>query len=136
MHEMLTPTGVMKAMGLGDKAALITDGRFSGATSGLSVGHVSPEAASGGVIALVEDGDPIEFDIPNRRVHLDVPDAELDRRRAEMNARGDKAWKPAIRQRDVSNALRVYGLMAASADKGGARDLERLSILERLSRQG
>lgn len=133
MREMLTPTGVMKAMGLGDKAALITDGRFSGATSGLSVGHVSPEAASGGAIALVQDGDPIEFDIPTRRIHLDVPDEELDRRRAEMNARGDKAWKPATRQRDVSTSLRVYGLMAASADKGGARDTERLAMLERLS---
>ena len=97
MREMLTPTGTMKAMGLGDKAALITDGRFSGATSGLSVGHVSPEAASGGVIALVQDGDVIAFDIPNRTVHLDVSDAELQRRRDEMNARGDKAWKPATR---------------------------------------
>lgn len=129
MREMLTPTGTMKAMGLGDKAALITDGRFSGATSGLSVGHVSPEAASGGVIALVQDGDVIEFDIPSRSVHLDVSDAELQRRREEMNARGDKAWKPATRQRDVSTALRVYGLMAASADKGGARDTERLAHL-------
>lgn len=133
MREMLTPTGVMKAMGLGDKAALITDGRFSGATSGLSVGHVSPEAASGGVIALVQDGDPIEFDIPARRVHLDVSDDELARRRADMIARGDQAWKPLSRQRDVSTALRVYGLMASSADKGGARDLDRLARLERLS---
>jgi dihydroxy-acid dehydratase len=136
MREMLTPTGVMKAMGLGDKAALITDGRFSGATSGLSVGHVSPEAASGGVIALVEDGDVIAFDIPNRRVHLDISDEELARRRDAMNARGNKAWKPATRQREVSTALRVYGLMAASADKGGARDLDRLAKLERLSAQG
>jgi len=131
MREMLTPTGVMKAMGLGDKAGLITDGRFSGATSGLSVGHVSPEAASGGVIALVQDGDTIEFDIPNRRVHLDVSEAELDRRRAEMNARGEKAWRPVSRVREVSTALRVYGLMAASANKGGARDVDRLAELER-----
>lgn len=136
MREMLTPTGVMKAMGLGDKAGLITDGRFSGATSGLSVGHVSPEAASGGVIALVEEGDVIEFDIPARRVHLDVSDEELTRRRTEMNARGDKAWKPATRVREVSTALRVYGLMAASADKGGARDIERLARLERFAAQG
>ena len=136
MREMLTPTGMMKAMGLGDKAALITDGRFSGATSGLSVGHVSPEAASGGVIALVQDGDVIAFDIPGRSVHLDVSDAELQRRRDEMNARGDKAWKPATRQRAVSTALRVYGLMAASADKGGARDLDRLARLEQLSAEG
>jgi dihydroxy-acid dehydratase len=135
MREMLTPTGVMKAMGLGDKAALITDGRFSGATSGLSVGHVSPEAASGGVIALVEDDDPIEFDISNRRVHLDVADEELNRRRAAMNARGAKAWCPASRQRKVSNALRVYGLMASSADRGGTRDIERLNQLEALSKQ-
>lgn len=133
MREMLTPTGVMKAMGLGDKAALITDGRFSGATSGLSVGHVSPEAASGGVIALVQDGDPIEFDIPARRVHLDISDDELNRRKADMIARGDQAWKPLPRQRTVSTALRVYGLMASSADKGGARDLDRLARLERLS---
>ena len=130
MREMLTPTGLMKAMGLGDKAGLITDGRFSGATSGLSVGHVSPEAASGGAIALVQDGDVIDFDIPNRRVHLDVTQAELDRRRAEMNARGDKAWRPATRVRSVSTSLRVYGLIAASADKGGARDSERLARLE------
>ncbi|SFM54079.1 dihydroxy-acid dehydratase [Shimia aestuarii] len=136
MREMLTPTGMLKARGLGDKAALITDGRFSGATSGLSVGHVSPEAASGGVIALVKDGDPIEFDIPSRSVTLDVPREELDRRRAEMNARGDKAWRPATRQRDVSTSLRVYGLMASSADKGGARDTERLARLERLSAEG
>lgn len=133
MREMLTPTGVMKAMGLGNKAALITDGRFSGATSGLSVGHVSPEAASGGVIALVQDGDVIEFDLPARSVHLDVSEVELDRRRAEMNARGERAWRPATRQREVSTSLRVYGLMAASADKGGARDIERLAALERFA---
>lgn len=134
MREMLTPTGVLKARGLGDKAALVTDGRFSGATSGLSVGHVSPEAASGGVIALVKDGDMIEFDIPNRRVHLDVSDDELLRRRDEMNARGEMAWQPTSRKRDVSTALRVYGLMAASADKGGARDVKRLEILEQFSK--
>jgi dihydroxy-acid dehydratase len=136
MREMLTPTGMMKAVGLGDSAGLITDGRFSGATSGLSVGHVSPEAAAGGTIALVEDGDVIEFDIPNRRVHLDVSDEELTRRREQMKARGDKAWKPATRQREVSTALRVYGLLAASADKGGARDRDRLARLERLSAEG
>ena len=135
MREMLTPTGVMKAMGLGDKAALITDGRFSGATSGLSVGHVSPEAASGGVIALVQDGDPIEFDISKRRVHLDVSEAELAQRRAQMQARRDKAWQPAIRVRPVTTALRAYGLLASSADKGGARDLVRLARLERLARE-
>lgn len=133
MREMLTPTGLMKAKGLGDKAGLITDGRFSGATSGLSVGHVSPEAASGGAIALVQDGDVIEFDIPNRRVHLDVCDEELAARRAEILAQGDKAWRPATRKREVSVALRAYGLLAASADKGGARDLDRLAALERFS---
>ncbi|KUJ83196.1 dihydroxy-acid dehydratase [Ruegeria marisrubri] len=136
MREMLTPTGLLKARGLGDKAALITDGRFSGATSGLSVGHVSPEAASGGVIGLVKDGDPIEFDIPNRRVRLDVSDEELARRRVEMNSRGDKAWRPTTRQRNVSTSLRVYGLMASSADKGGARDTDRLARLEQLSAEG
>lgn len=130
MREMLTPTGLLKAKGLGDKAALITDGRFSGATSGLSVGHVSPEAASGGAIGLVQDGDVIVFDIPNRHVHLDIPPEEMDQRRAEMNARGAQAWRPATRQRAVSTSLRIYGLMASSADKGGARDVDRLATLE------
>ena len=117
----------------GHHVALITDGRFSGATSGLSVGHVSPEAASGGPIALVRDGDRIRFDIPNRSVHLDVDEQELERRRAEELARGDAAFTPRARVREASTSLRIFGLMAASADKGGARDTELLARLERLS---
>ncbi|MCT8159421.1 dihydroxy-acid dehydratase [Pseudoruegeria sp. SHC-113] len=134
MREMLTPTGMLKARGLGDKAALITDGRFSGATSGLSVGHVSPEAASGGPIALVRDGDPIVFDIPARSVRLEVSEEELEKRRAEELARGAAAFTPRARVRDVSTSLRIYGLMAASADKGGARDVERLAALEQFAK--
>ncbi len=135
MREMLTPTGLLRAKGLADKAGLITDGRFSGATSGLSVGHVSPEAAAGGVIALVEDGDVIEFDIPNRRVHLDVDDAALAARRAARLALGPLAWKPANRVRPVTTALRIFGLTAGSADKGGARDRDRLDRVEALLAQ-
>ncbi len=126
MQEMLYPTSYLKSMGLGKKCALITDGRFSGGTSGLSVGHVSPEAASGGTIGLVKDGDIIEFDIPNRIVKLDVSDDELARRRAEMEAKGAKAWKPVNRDRVVSYALRAYASLASSADKGAARDKSKL----------
>ena len=133
MREMLTPTGMLKARGLADKAALITDGRFSGATSGLSIGHISPEAASGGPIALVENGDRIEIDLAARRIHLDLPGDVLEARRAAMNGRGNAAWRPAARERQVGTALRVYGLIASSADRGGARDRERLARLETLS---
>lgn len=126
MQEMLYPTSYLKSMGLGKKCALITDGRFSGGTSGLSVGHASPEAASGGTIGLVKDGDMIEFDIPNRKVILDVSEEELASRRAEMEARGDKAWKPVSRDRNVSFALRAYASLASSADKGAARDKSKL----------
>jgi dihydroxy-acid dehydratase len=118
MQEMLYPTSYLKGVGLGPKCALITDGRFSGGSAGLSVGHVSPEAASGGVIGLVEDGDLIEFDIPGRRVSLLVDDAELARRRAARDLVG---WKPAERKREVSAALRLFALFAQSADKGAAR---------------
>ena len=118
MQEMLYPTSYLKGVGLGPKCALITDGRFSGGSAGLSVGHVSPEAASGGVIGLVEDGDLIEFDIPARRVSLLVDDAELARRRAARDLVG---WKPAERKREVSAALRLFALFAQSADKGAAR---------------
>lgn len=135
MREMLTPTGMLRAMGLADKAALLTDGRFSGATSGLSVGHVSPEAAAGGVIALIEDGDVIAFDIPNRRVELEVPEAVLAIRRDAMLARGPDAWRPIGRERPVTTALRIFGLTAGSADKGGARDRDRLSRIEALLRR-
>jgi dihydroxy-acid dehydratase len=123
MQEMLKPTSYMKAQGLDKVCALITDGRFSGATSGLSVGHVSPEAAEGGPIGLVRDGDTIEFDIPGRRVHLDVSDAELARRRDEMLARGAKAWKPVSRERPVSMALRAYAALATNASRGAVRDV-------------
>jgi dihydroxy-acid dehydratase len=113
-------------MGLGKACALLTDGRFSGGTSGLSIGHASPEAADGGAIGLVEEGDTIEIDIPNRRIHLAVSDDELARRRAAMTARGDKAWQPEQRERFVSAALQAYALMATSADKGAVRDVSQI----------
>ena len=123
MQEMLYPTSYLKAKGLGKACALITDGRFSGGTSGLSIGHVSPEAAEGGAIGLVEDGDMIHIDIPNRRIHLDVDDAELQKRREAQDAKG---WRPAApRERKVSKALKAYAAMATSAAKGAVRmDLE------------
>jgi len=119
MQEMLYPTSYLKSMGLGAACALLTDGRFSGGTSGLSIGHVSPEAASGGMIGLVEDGDTIAIDIPNRSIRLEVPEEELARRRAAMEVHG---WKPRNRQREVSFALKVFGHFATSADKGAVRD--------------
>ena len=126
MQEMLYPTSYLKSKGLGKACALLTDGRFSGGTSGLSIGHASPEAADGGAIALVEEGDTIEIDIPGRRIHLAVSDEELARRRAAMEARGDAAWQPANRQRMVSAALQAYALMATSADKGAVRDVSQI----------
>ena len=119
MQEMLYPTSFLKGRGLGKACALITDGRFSGGTSGLSIGHVSPEAARGGVIALVEDGDIIKIDIPTRELTLDVPQDELDRRRAELEANG--GYKPKNRIRPVTDALRAYAAFAQSADKGAVR---------------
>jgi dihydroxy-acid dehydratase len=121
MQEMLYPTSYLKSKGLGKACALITDGRFSGGTSGLSIGHVSPEAAEGGVIGLVQDGDRIEIDIPNRTIHLAVSDKELARRRAAMEAKGDQAWKPKTRARKVSTALKAYAAFASSAAKGAVR---------------
>ncbi len=126
MQEMLYPTSYLKSRGLGKVCALITDGRFSGGTSGLSIGHVSPEAAEGGAIALVEEGDLIEIDIPGRRIHLAVGDGELARRRATMQARGAAAWKPASRQRPVSAALRAYAAMTTSAARGAVRDVSQV----------
>lgn len=126
MQEMLYPTTYLKSMGLGKSCALITDGRFSGGTSGLSIGHASPEAANGGTIALVKDGDTIEIDIPNRGIKLAVPDNELHARREEQQARGDAAYTPVNRQREVSFALRAYALLATSADKGAVRDKSKL----------
>ncbi|EIS3739921.1 dihydroxy-acid dehydratase [Aeromonas hydrophila] len=119
MQEMLYPTTYLKSMGLGKACALITDGRFSGGTSGLSIGHVSPEAASGGTIGLVEDGDIINIDIPARSMVLEVADSVLATRRVAVEARG---WKPLDRQRQVSFALRAYAMFATSADKGAVRD--------------
>lgn len=126
MQEMLYPTTYLKSMGLGKSCALITDGRFSGGTSGLSIGHASPEAANGGTIALVKDGDTIEIDIPNRGIKLAVPDNELHARREEQQARGEAAYTPVNRQREVSFALRAYALLATSADKGAVRDKSKL----------
>ena len=126
MQEMLYPTSYLKSMGLGKACALLTDGRFSGGTSGLSIGHASPEAADGGAIGLVEEGDTIEIDIPNRRIHLAITDAEMERRRAAMDARGDLAWQPLGRERIVSAALQAYALMATSADKGAVRDVSQI----------
>jgi dihydroxy-acid dehydratase len=121
MQEMLYPTSYLKSKGLGKACALITDGRFSGGTSGLSIGHVSPEAAEGGLIGLVQDGDMIEIDIPARSIHLAVDEAELKRRREAMQAKGDKAWKPANRARKVSTALKAYAALTTSAARGAVR---------------
>lgn len=123
MQEMLYPTSYLKSKGLGKACALITDGRFSGGTSGLSIGHVSPEAAEGGLIALVEDGDTIQIDIPNRSLRLVVSDDELEQRRKAMEARGAQAWKPMDRVRPVSAALRAYAAMTTSAARGAVRDV-------------
>jgi len=127
MQEMLYPTSYLKSKGLGKLCALITDGRFSGGTSGLSIGHVSPEAAEGGLIALVEDGDRIEIDIPSRAIRLAIPDAALAERRKAMEARGTKAWKPTHRQRNVSPALKAYAAFTTSAARGAVRDVEQVS---------
>jgi dihydroxy-acid dehydratase len=127
MQEMLYPTSYLKSKGLGKACALLTDGRFSGGTSGLSIGHVSPEAAEGGAIGLVEEGDLIEIDIPARSITLQVDDATLEQRRAQMQARGRAAWKPQLaRPRKVSPALRAYAAMATSAANGAVRDVSQL----------
>ncbi|HEX7455211.1 MAG TPA: dihydroxy-acid dehydratase [Gallionella sp.] len=126
MQEMLYPTAYLKSKGLGKVCALLTDGRFSGGTSGLSIGHVSPEAAAGGEIGLVIEGDTIEIDIPNRSISLSVSDEEMTRRRTEMEARGKLAWKPVSRERHVSVALRAYAAMTTSADKGAVRDVSQI----------
>ena len=123
MQEMLYPTSYIKSMHLGKECALITDGRFSGGTSGLSIGHISPEAASGGNIGLVRDGDIIDIDIPNRTINVRLSDEELSKRRAEEAAKGKDAWKPK-RDRVVSKALKAYASTVASADKGGIRIIE------------
>jgi dihydroxy-acid dehydratase len=124
MQEMLYPTSYLKSKGLGKSCALITDGRFSGGSSGLSIGHVSPEAAEGGLIGLVRDGDLIELDIPSRTIRLAVDEAELSQRRAAMLALGAKAWKPAKRDRKVSTALKAYAALTTSAARGAVRIVE------------
>ncbi|MGN6122727.1 MAG: dihydroxy-acid dehydratase [Sphingomonas oligoaromativorans] len=126
MQEMLYPTSYLKSKGLGKACALITDGRFSGGTSGLSIGHVSPEAAEGGLIALVETGDPILIDIPNRVIRVDLDEAVLAERRAAMEAKGARAWKPFGRKREVSPALRAYAAMTTNAARGAVRDVSQV----------
>jgi dihydroxy-acid dehydratase len=126
MQEMLYPTSYLKSKDLGKVCALFTDGRFSGGTSGLSIGHASPEAAEGGAIGLVEEGDTIEIDIPNRSIHLAISDAEMSRRHTKMEAKGKDAWKPANRVRHVSPALRAYAAMSTSAARGAVRDVSQI----------
>ena len=126
MQEMLYPTSYLKSKGLGKACALITDGRFSGGTSGLSIGHASPEAAEGGAIGLIEEGDTIEIDIPERSIRVALTDDELASRRNEMTVKGKLAWKPKDRQRKVSNALKAYAAMTTSAAYGAVRDVSQL----------
>jgi dihydroxy-acid dehydratase len=124
MQEMLYPTSYIKSKGLGEKCALITDGRFSGGTSGLSIGHISPEAAAGGEIALIEDGERIEISIPERRINLLISDGELDTRKQKELARGKDAFRPVARERNITTALKAYASMVTSADKGAVRKVE------------
>jgi dihydroxy-acid dehydratase len=126
MQEMLYPTSYIKSKGLGKACALFTDGRFSGGSSGLVIGHASPEAAEGGAIGLVEEGDVIEIDIPARRINLKISDTALAARRVAMEARGDEAWLPLGRERYVSQALQAYAALATSADRGAVRDISQL----------
>lgn len=126
MQEMLYPTSYLKSKGLGKACALLTDGRFSGGTSGLSIGHVSPEAAEGGAIGLVQEGDIIEIDIPSRSIRVALSDEELAERRRDMEAKGVDAWKPVGRDRQVSTALKAYAAMTTSAARGAVRDVSQL----------
>ncbi len=123
---VVIPTSYLKSKDLGKVCALLTDGRFSGGTSGLSIGHASPEAAEGGAIGLVEEGDTIEIDIPNRTIHLVISDEEMSHRRAKMEAKGKAAWKPMNRSREVSLALRAYAAMTTSAARGAVRDVTQI----------
>ena len=129
MQEMLYPTSYLKSKDLGKVCALFTDGRFSGGTSGLSIGHASPGAAEGGAIGLVEEGDTIEIDIPNRTIHLVISDETMAHRRATMEAKGKLAWKPVNRERHVSPALRAYAAMTTSAARGAVRDVAQIEHL-------
>ena len=124
MQEMLYPTSYIKSRHLGKECALITDGRFSGGTSGLSIGHISPEAAAGGNIGLVRDGDVIVIDIPERSINVKLTDDQLAQRRVEEVSRGKEAFTPQGRDRSVSKALKAYAAMVSSADKGGVRIVE------------
>jgi dihydroxy-acid dehydratase len=126
MQEMLYPTSYLKSKGLGKACALVTDGRFSGGSSGLSIGHVSPEAAEGGLIALVQTGDPILIDIPNRTIRLDLDDVVLAQRHQAMVAKGSAAWKPPGRERRVSPALRAYAALTTNASRGAVRDVDQV----------
>jgi dihydroxy-acid dehydratase len=133
MQEMLYPTSYLKSKGLGKVCALITDGRFSGGTSGLAIGHISPEAAEGGSLALVEEGDTIEIDIPKRVLRVSLSERELDKRRDRMEEKGAAAWKPVARDRKVSKALQAYAALATSAAQGAVRDvtqIQRQSVRE------
>jgi dihydroxy-acid dehydratase len=121
MQEMLYPTSYIKSKKLGEACALITDGRFSGGTSGLSIGHISPEAAAGGEIALLRNGDVIEIDIPHRSINVKLSDEDLAQRKAQEEARGKQAYTPVSRKREVSKSLRAYASMVSSADKGAVR---------------
>ena len=123
MQEMLYPTSYIKSKGLGKVCALITDGRFSGGTSGLSIGHVSPEAAAGGEIALIEDGDMIQINIPERKLDVLIRPEEMEKRKKAQLARGDKAYTPKKRNRQVSKALKAYASMVTSADTGAIRKI-------------
>ncbi|MFA6072289.1 MAG: dihydroxy-acid dehydratase, partial [Janthinobacterium sp.] len=131
MQEMLYPTSYIKSKGLGKACALFTDGRFSGGSSGLVIGHASPEAAEGGAIGMVEEGDFIDIDIPERTINLRVTDTELAARRAAMEAKGDDAWLPVKRERYVSQALQAYAALTTSADRGAVRDLSQLKKQKR-----
>jgi dihydroxy-acid dehydratase len=121
MQEMLYPTSYLKSKLLDKKCALLTDGRFSGGTSGLSIGHISPEAAAGGEIALLKSGDVIEIDVTGRSINTFVPDNELNRRRKELEAKGAEAFKPVSRNRIIPTSLQAYAAMVSSADKGAVR---------------
>jgi dihydroxy-acid dehydratase len=131
MQEMLYPTSYIKSKGLGKACALFTDGRFSGGSSGLVIGHASPEAAEGGAIGLVEEGDMIDIDIPARTIDLRVSMEELAHRRAKMEDRGADAWQPVNRERVVSQALQAYAALTTSADRGAVRDLSQLRLQKR-----
>jgi dihydroxy-acid dehydratase len=126
MQEMLYPTSYLKSKGLGKDCALITDGRFSGGTSGLSIGHASPEAAEGGAIGLVEEGDQIDINIPKRSINIAISDETLQQRREVMQAKGKAAWKPVNRDRQVSSALKAYAAMTTSASRGAVRDVSQI----------